>query len=52
MNYKFFILILLFIYSCTANNISKNQKGKITPTEIYSNKGFTLLFNEDLKKKN
>ena len=51
MNYKFFILILLFIYSCTANNISKNQKGKITPTEIYSNKGFTLLFNEDLKKK-
>ena len=52
MNYKIFILILFFIYSCTTNNINKSQKEKIIPTEIYSNKGFALLFNEDLKKKN
>ena len=50
MNYKIFILILLFIYSCTTNNINKIQKDEIIPSETYSNKGFTLLFNENLKK--
>ena len=50
MNYKIFILIFLFIYSCTTNNINKSQKNVIIQTKIYSNKGFTLLFNEDLKK--
>ena len=50
MNYKIFILILLFIYSCTTNNINKIQKEEIIPSETYSNKGFTLLFNENLKK--
>ena len=50
MNYKSFIIILLFLYSCTTNNINKTQKEEIIPSEIYSNKGFTLLFTEDLKK--
>jgi len=51
MNYKFFIIFLLFIYSCSTNNINKSQKNVIIQTDIYSNKGFTLLFTEDLKKK-
>ncbi len=51
MNYKIFIVFFLFIYSCTTSNIDKSQKKEIIQSEIYSNKGFTLLFNEDLKKK-
>ena len=51
MNYRIFILIFLFLFSCTTNNINKVQKKIIIKSEIYSNKGFTLLFNEDLKKK-
>ena len=51
MNYKIFVIFLLFLYSCTANNINKSHKKEIIQTEIYSNKGFTLLFREDLKKK-
>jgi len=50
MNYKIFIVIFLFIYSCTTNNINKSQNKVIIQSETYSNKGFTLLFNEDLKK--
>ena len=51
MNYKFFLIILFFIYSCTTNNIKSIQKEKIVPLETFSNKGFTLLFTDDLKKK-
>ena len=47
MNYKIFILFFLFLYSCVANQVSEKQ---IIQTEIYLNKGFTLLYNEDLKK--
>ena len=50
MNYKIFILILIFLHSCTTIN-NNAEKSKIIPSEIYSNKGFTLLFSEDLKKK-
>ena len=51
MNYKIFIIIFLFLHSCTTNSINKSQKKVIIQSEIYSNKGFTLLFNEDLNKK-
>ena len=50
MNYKAFILILIFLYSCTTGNNYKIQNEEIIPTEIYSNKGFTLLFSEKLRK--
>ena len=50
MNYKFFIIFLLFTYSCSTNNINNSKKTEIIQSEIYSNKGFTLLFNEDLNK--
>ena len=50
MNYKIFIIFLLFTYSCTTNNINNSKKTEIIQSEIYSNKGFTLLFNRDLKK--
>ena len=51
MNYKIFIAIFLFLYSCTTNNINVSNDKVIIQSETYSNKGFTLLFNEDLKKK-
>ena len=51
MNYKIFIIIFLFLYSCETNNINKTKEIKPIETQIYSNKGFTLLFNDDLKKK-
>ena len=47
MNYKIIILIFLFLFSCTTNRVSKDQ---IVKSEFYSNKGFTLLYKEDLKK--
>ena len=50
MNYKIFIIFLLFTYSCTTNNINNSKKTEIIQSQIYSNKGFTLLFNEDLNK--
>ena len=50
MNYKIFIIFLLFTYSCTTNNINNTKKTEIIQSGIYSNKGFTLLFNEDLNK--
>jgi len=50
MNYKIFIIFLLFVHSCTTNNINNSKKTEIIQSEIYSNKGFTLLFNGDLKK--
>ena len=38
------------MHSCTTTNINK-KKENIIPVEIFSNKGFALLFNEDLKNK-
>ncbi len=40
----------MFLHSCTTTNINK-KKENIIPVEIFSNKGFALLFNEDLKNK-
>ena len=51
MNYKFIIIFCLFLYSCTTNNINQLNKRNIIQSEVYSNRGFTLLFSEDLKKK-
>ena len=50
MNYKFFAIFFLFLYSCTTTDFNKTNKDEIIPSEIYSNKGFTLLFSENLKK--
>ena len=50
MNYKIIIIIIFFLHSCTTTNINK-KKENIIPVEIFSNKGFALLFNEDLKNK-
>ena len=48
MRYRIFILIFLFLYSCNTNQVSKK---KIIQSEIYLNKGFTLLYKDDLKEK-
>ena len=52
MHYKniIFLIILLFLANCTADNLVKNK-----PTSImingYSNKGFALVYSEELYKK-
>ena len=50
MNYKILILIFFFIYSCTVNTVNKNTIETRVQTEFFSNKGFALVFNDDLKK--
>ena len=52
MNCKKIILILtlIFISNCTTT-IQKNNKNIISIEDQYSNKGFTMIYNEDLFKK-
>ena len=50
MNYKILILIFLFVYSCTVNTTNNNKIETNVQTEFFSNKGFALVFNNDLKK--
>ncbi len=50
MNYNFLLIILIFLCSCTVNTVNNNKietSHKISP---FSNKGFALVFNTDLKK--
>ena len=51
MNYKILILILLFLSSCTVNNVNKDFENEDVISKIYSNKGFALLYNDELKKR-
>ena len=51
MNYKILIIFFLFIFSCTTSNINNSQKEIIIPVEKFTNKGFALVFSEDLSKK-
>jgi hypothetical protein len=48
MNYKF-LLLILFLCSCTSNNINKSKD--IIFKDSFSNKGFTLIYDDTLKKK-
>ena len=50
MNYRILIIILLFIYSCETNNIDNKNIADISPVEVFSNKGFALVFSDNLKK--
>jgi len=50
MNYKILIIFFLFIFSCTTSNINNSQKEIIIPVEKFTNKGFALVFSEDLSK--
>ncbi len=47
MNYKFIIFLFLFLYSCKATTVNKKSL-EIIPVEIFSNKGFALLYSDDL----
>ena len=52
MNYKNYIIIFFFLYSCTTSNIeTKKDVEIISKVDSFSNKGFALLYNEKLKKK-
>lgn len=52
MNYRILIIIFAFIYSCESNNINKKKITNVIAVESFSNKGFALVFTEDLKKQN
>jgi len=51
MNFKIILIIILFLYSCDSRNINISKRDIITPDISYSNKGFTLVFDESLNKK-
>ena len=42
--------MFFFIYSCTTGDINRKLNVQIIPSKDYSNKGFALLFTENLKK--
>ncbi len=49
MRYKFFLLIIFLLTGC--NQYAKNDKSLIVVgQQKYSNSGFTLIYNEELKK--
>ena len=48
MNYKY-LLLIFFLCSCASNNINKSKD--IIFKDSFSNKGFTLIYNDSLKKK-
>ncbi len=51
MNYKIHIFLFLFLFSCTTNNINKKDTDAVGHIDVFSSKGFALVFNDDLKKK-
>jgi len=50
MNYKIIIFFFLFLYSCSTTVVDKKSHD-IIPVEIFSTKGFTLLYDDDLRNK-
>ena len=51
MNYKIYFLIFLFLFSCTTNNVSKKDTNVVEHIDVFSAKGFALVFKDDLKKR-
>ena len=51
MNYKILIIVFLFLFSCEVNTVNNKKVKNIVSVEVFSNKGFALLFTDDLKKK-
>ena len=51
MNYKIYFLIFLFLFSCTTNNVSKKDTNVVEHIDVFSTKGFALVFKDDLKKR-
>ena len=41
----------MIIFGCETNNLNKKLETNIVPSEIFSNKGFALVYKENLKKK-
>ena len=50
MNYRFFLLLFLFLNSCVTINV-ENRKNSIIKKNIFINKGFTTIYSEELYKK-
>ena len=50
MNYKISIFIFLFLYSCSTVSVNNNKIETVENVQTFSTKGFTLVFNTNLKK--
>ena len=51
MNFKIILIFILFLYSCEIKNINISDREIISPDISFSNRGFTLVFEESLMKK-
>jgi len=51
MSYKIYFLIFFLLFSCTTNNVSKKDTNVAEHIDIFSAKGFALVFKDDLKKR-
>ena len=45
------MIVFLFLFSCEVNTVNNKKVKNIVSVEVFSNKGFALLFTDDLKKK-
>ena len=50
MNYRIITVLFLFLFSCETNNINNKKVTNIIQLETFSNKGFALVFSENLRK--
>ena len=48
MNFKIFVILLLFTFSCTNQNLGKRNISKDIIVQKYSNNGFTLIYSDEL----
>ena len=49
MNYR--ILIFIFLFSCTTNDITRKENESVKQIDAFSTKGFALIYSDDLVKK-
>ena len=49
MNYR--ILIFIFLFSCTTNDITRKENEFVKQIDTFSAKGFALIYSDDLVKK-
>tara|TARA_Y100001970_G_scaffold292907_1_gene436538 strand:- start:4504 stop:5259 length:756 start_codon:yes stop_codon:yes gene_type:complete len=52
MNYKRYLILFFILFSCTPTTIEKKFPEKQSSKEPFFNKGFTLVYEENLKKNN
>ncbi len=51
MNFKYVLIFILLLYSCDTKKINISDRDIISPDVSFSNRGFALVFDDNLKKK-